>query len=586
MGYSGKSNPLTRGGLCSGIVLGVVSMGAVAAHADSIDVGDPDWAVRWDNNVKYSNAFRVAPQNSAVSGNAMPYNSNTNDGDRNFKRGLISNRIDLLSEMDIVYQENTGLRVSAAAWYDSVYNGNTANTTPNSSNNIYEGSDRFPKGTKTLNGKDVELMDALVFHKFELPDDQTLTLRAGRFAQIYGETLFMGANGIAAAQGPVDAIKAASVPNSQFKEIMRPVGQVATNWQTGSVMLGAYYQFEYRPDRLPGVGSYFSVSDAVGPGAEAGFMPGSLPGNPAGSDLYFSRGKDMLPNSQGQGGVEVRWKALGNWEFGLYAANYHEKGPATIYAMPSGGAAFTTFADGLTGRNIGTYRAVYNQNVQTYGGSFATVIGDTNISGELSVRHNQSLATAQDVGGGLVVTDASRNNSNNIAYLTGNTVHANISAISILPDNGVWDTAAVTAEIGANHLIGITDRGQAAANANGLFLNPTSTHTAVAGRVVIEPSFFQVMPNVDVTTPLGVGYGFYGHSALGSHLGAFNNEGCSDISIGIKAVYQKVWHASLTYTTFLGPKGQGTTQDANRYLSYKQDLYDRDFVSFSLSRAF
>lgn len=52
-----------------------------------------------------------------------------------------------------------------------------------------------------------------------------LSGRAGRHTQLYGETLFLGANGIAAAQGPVDLVKAFSLPGAQFKEIAMPVGQ-------------------------------------------------------------------------------------------------------------------------------------------------------------------------------------------------------------------------------------------------------------------------------------------------------------------------------------------------------------------------
>jgi hypothetical protein len=39
-----------------------------------------------------------------------------------FKRGVVPNRLDLLSEFDVAYKQSYGLRVSAAAWYDTVYN--------------------------------------------------------------------------------------------------------------------------------------------------------------------------------------------------------------------------------------------------------------------------------------------------------------------------------------------------------------------------------------------------------------------------------------------------------------------------------
>lgn len=585
---------LSKSRLLSGIALGVLAAAGVA-RADQIDVGDPDWAVRWDNTIKYSNAFRVGKYDPAIGGNLQPLNSNTNDGDQNFRKGLISDRADILSEFDAVYQEHTGFRLSAAAWYDTAYNQATTNHDVTSSNNAFEGANQFPQGTRILHGKDVEILDALVFHTFELPGEQALTVRVGRFSQLYGETLFMGANGIAAAQAPIDVVKALSVPNSQFKEIMLPVGQASFNWELGhGVLLGGYYQFEYRPDRLPGVGSYFSDADIFGAGAETLWPPGQYAGAVPG--VFFAHGKDLTPSSQGQGGTELRWKATKNWEFGLYFANYHEKDPAAAYLVESG-AVPVTFADGVSAIRIGDFRNAYNQNVQTYGASFATAVGDTNVSGEVSLRHNQSLATADSAGGNgdVVFANASSDNLSATRYLRGETLHANISAISLLNENSIWDGASIVGELGFNHLIDILNKGDKATviGPNGVVytdstmsLNPTSTHSAVAARAVFEPSFFQVIPNLDLTTPIGLGYGLYGRSALGSHIGNFNAQNVGDVSIGAKGKYNEVWNISLTYTSYFGPKGQPTAGGAERYISYTQDLHDRDFIAFSVSRTF
>jgi hypothetical protein len=88
------------------------------------------------------------------------------------------------------------------------------------------------------------------------PVTLAVNVKAGRFTQLYGESLFFGSNGIAGAQTPLDLIKALSVPNSQFKEIARPVGQVSTLVQLSpTVSIGAYYQLEWRKSRLPAAGS-------------------------------------------------------------------------------------------------------------------------------------------------------------------------------------------------------------------------------------------------------------------------------------------------------------------------------------------
>ena len=87
---------------------------APVAHAFEIDTGNEDLTVRWDNTVRYNLGIRAQGQNSQILGNP-----NYDDGDRNFSNGsIVTNRFDLLSEFDLVYQKKYGVRASYAAWYD------------------------------------------------------------------------------------------------------------------------------------------------------------------------------------------------------------------------------------------------------------------------------------------------------------------------------------------------------------------------------------------------------------------------------------------------------------------------------------
>ncbi len=95
-----------------------------AAQAFEIDSGNPEVKIRWDTTAKYSAAARVKDASSTLKGSA-----NFDDGDRNFDRGLISNRVDLLSELDVIYR-GFGVRVSGAGWYDTVYNRSNDNDSP------------------------------------------------------------------------------------------------------------------------------------------------------------------------------------------------------------------------------------------------------------------------------------------------------------------------------------------------------------------------------------------------------------------------------------------------------------------------
>lgn len=106
--------------------LALVALAASQAQAFEFDTGNPDLRVRWDNTLKYSAAWRTQDASSKLTEGQTALN--LDDGDRNFDKGLISNRLDLLSELDITYN-NVGARVSGAAWYDDVYNQGLTTTT-------------------------------------------------------------------------------------------------------------------------------------------------------------------------------------------------------------------------------------------------------------------------------------------------------------------------------------------------------------------------------------------------------------------------------------------------------------------------
>ncbi|MCC4118957.1 DUF1302 family protein, partial [Aromatoleum toluclasticum] len=90
------------------------------------DTGNADLQVRWDNTLRYNIATRVEGRNGKVANSAL-----TDEGTYSFDRGdLVTNRLDLLSELDGVYKGKTGYRVSGAAWVDAAY-GDKSETKPN-----------------------------------------------------------------------------------------------------------------------------------------------------------------------------------------------------------------------------------------------------------------------------------------------------------------------------------------------------------------------------------------------------------------------------------------------------------------------
>src|SRR5207249_12202420 len=90
---------------------------ATGATAAEFDTGNPDLSLRWDNTLKYSATWRVKGRDAALLGRP-----NTDDANQNFDKGLVSNRLDWLTELDLVHAKTRRLRLSAAGWYDRVYN--------------------------------------------------------------------------------------------------------------------------------------------------------------------------------------------------------------------------------------------------------------------------------------------------------------------------------------------------------------------------------------------------------------------------------------------------------------------------------
>ncbi|MDP3673392.1 MAG: DUF1302 domain-containing protein [Telluria sp.] len=537
-----------------------------AVWAFEFDTGNPDLKIRWDNSFKYTAGGRVNDPDQRV---AVSFaNPNVDAGDLNLKKGLINNRIDWLTEFDIS-AKNVGARVSAVAWYDDVYNkGRTdfpaSTPIPNSIGALLGGpNNQFTAQTKRLMGRKAEFSDAFVRGSIEVGDGMKLSGRAGRHTLLYGETLFLGANGIAAAQGPVDLIKAFSLPGTQFKEIALPVGQVSGNLQiTSNVSVGAYYQYEWRPLRLPATGSYYSPADFVGTGADLLLTPSGGAAN---------RIADQEGSDSGQFGAQVKFKVPGrDIEFGLYAAKYHDKGPIPVLNVTDPNGAF----------GAGTYRQAFAKNIKTYGASFSTLVGETNVAGEISTRRDTPLHPLGDL---VINFDNAADNDKNTSYAIGNTLHVNFSAITLFPATALWQGASFVGELAFNRLLSVTRNPTNPAFPNGV-LNSTHTRDAWATRFVLQPEYFQVLPGLDLQVPIAVGYGISGRSAVFQ----VAPEHGGDVSISLNFDYKKTWKAGVQYSHYYGSAGAAPSMDpaTNTQASYKQYYADRDFITLSIQRTF
>lgn len=520
------------------------ALGTPSARAFVIDTGSPDLKIRWDNTFKYSAAWRLKDPSALLISDA-----NADDGDRNFDKGLISNRIDLLSELDVQYG-NFGARVSGAAWYDDIYNRANDNDSPSTVNHLTRSFNEFPAETRKIHGRKGELLDAFLFGKFDLGESRA-TFRLGRHALLYGESLFFGSNGIAGGQAPIDIVKAQSVPNTQFKELIRPTNQISGQLQVNPrLAIGAYYQLRWEEHRFPAAGSYFSSLDIFGDGGEIMRF---------GGPFNASRGRDIKADDSGQGGMQVRFR-IGETDYGLYAIQFHDKGPQLYMRgmLPGTPPGVILPAE---------FYWVYPESIRAYGASFSHTFGEFNIAGEVSIRRNQPLAS--DAQMDLLGTG---DNDSNPLYAVGRTAHAQLSWMASLKPNFLAKETNFLGEIAWNRTTSITrNRGA---------LNPNADRDAWNIRMVYEPQYRQVLPGVDLSVPVGIGYGRGNSSALGT---AFLGNRVGDVSIGVSGSYLQVWRFSLNYTHFLGPEGL-VSEDG--HASFKQTLKDRDFISLSVNRTF
>jgi hypothetical protein len=525
-----------------------LALAGLAARGVSAAVlySEGDTQLRWDNTVKYTAAVRLSGQHQDLIGNR-----NSDDGDRSFDPGLISNRFDLYSQLDFS-KSWFGFDASAALWYDAVYNQRNDNDSPSTFNPLSVANNEFTHDVRDLHGKRAELVNAFAYANVQIAG-MPLSVRLGRHTLLWGESVFFPQNGIAAGQAPVDEIKVLGRPTSYSKEVFMPVTQASASLQVaGNMTLEAYYQFEWRNTRLPGVGSYFSIIDDLDEGGERYFLRSG----------FLRRTLDQKPPSTGQYGAAIRL-SYDDVDYGLYALRFNAKDPEVYYrpgiVLGSGNPPTVldpSIVDLSTGQ-VGLYNLVYPQGIEIYGLSASGYVGGWNVAGEISARRNTPLPTRPPFVPPGVLADGDKHPF----YAVGDTLNAQLSTVTTFSRSSLWDSAALNFEIAGSDRLSISRNPSA--------LDPSSDRVSLAARATFEPTYFAVLPSLDLTPIIGAGYNFLGYATAGYSEG----EGAGDFEVGLTATYRFVWSASVLYSHFIGS-------------DRRQPLADRDFISFTIQRTF
>ncbi|AMO24122.1 DUF1302 domain-containing protein [Ramlibacter solisilvae] len=497
------------------------------AAAVDFDTGNEDLTVRWDNTVRYNLGYRVEGQNPAIIGNI-----NLDDGDRNFARhSIVTNRLDLLSEFDVVYQKKFGARVSAAGWYDQAYAGGFDNTSLATSNHIVNGQKAFglsPYANRYYHGPSGEWLDAFVFGNFDLAS-MPATVRVGRHTVNWGEGLLLGGaiHGNTYSQAPLDYGKSASTPGTEAKELFMPLNQLSAQLQaTPELSFAAQYYLQWASTRVMEGGTYLGPADQYFLGGEA-----ILQALPNGSVLTVPRAPDVKPKDRGDWGIAARWRP--EWldgTMGFYYRNFTDKLPQVVV--------------GLNGALPGKFNFTYGSDIDLYGLSLSRQFFGVSVGADLNYRKNMVLASDS-----LAVPATRVIAPGEVVGARGNTWHAVVNAIGTAPVTPLWDSANWSAEFAWNRWDKVTSdplnrfKGRAG---NTSLDAVTKDYYGIA--VNFTPTWFQVFPGADLSMPLSYSVGLKGNSAV--LLGG--NEDAGSYSVGLAMDLYSKYRFDLKYVDFFG----------------------------------
>ncbi len=497
------------------------------AAAFEIETGIDDLTVRFDNTIRYNLGKRLDSQKSEIINNP-----NLNDGDRNFgKYAIVANRIDLLTEFDVVWRGNFGGRVSAVSWYDHAYSGGFDNTSAATSNHLENGrpavglSDYAERYYEGLSG---EFMDAYVFGGFDI-GDMNLRLRAGRHTVNWGESLLgSGAiHGIAYGQAPLDQGKALATPGIEAKELYLPRTQLSAQLQvTPTVSVGAQYFFEWRNTRIPESGTYLGFADYLQRGGESLI----LNANPRINALH---GDDITPKDSGDWGVMGRWSP--EWldgTLGFYVRQFSDTLPQTIVLR----------ANPITNSR---YFLNYGANVDMYGVSLAKQIGGVSVGVDVNYRHDMPLFSDQ-----VIIDSAAKLPARgDILGARGNTVHGVLNLLGTLPQTVLWDTVSWATEFTWAHWVNVTsDPSNVFKGRDGYIGIDRVTRNSFTGAINVTPTWYQVFPGADLYMPLSYSVGLSGNTPVSSG----GNEGAGAYAIGLGLDLYSRYRFDLKYVDYFG----------------------------------
>jgi hypothetical protein len=525
--------------------------------AFDFDTGIADLTVRWDNTLRLNYATRANERNSKFSNTAI-----ADEGTWSFDKGdAVAQRVDLLTELDVVYRKRHGFRVSAAGWYDAAY-GDESRTNPNLPfRNIPSYVNRQYSSTvkRFYQGPSGEVLDAFVFTGFDA-GSVPVSLKAGSHTIYWGESLFLNGNlnGIAYAQNPLDLQKGFATPGTEAKELFRPLNQISGQAQvTDTLSVAAQVMLEWDSFRYPEGGTYLGPVDFAFNGPDRQFLGAPL-------NTFAMRGDPSKPKNTGEWGLAARWSP--DWldgTLGFYYRNFADKLPQSfITRVPPAGAP--------------RYNLIYADDIDLFGVSLAKNIAGVSVGAEVSYRHNTPLnSQILGIAPGLPAEGETKGPR-------GNTYHWLVNGLGVVPKTAMFDSATYAAELTGAYWSDVTS-GANLFNAVGYApcagrtkMDGCTTKTYWGLALAFTPVWYQAFAGVDLSAPLTYSRGISGNAP--TVFGGNERNGTYTIGLGAD-VFQK-YRFDFKYIDYFGQyKDNGvavTTQNGFTTL-----LKDRGFYSLT-----
>ena len=556
-----RSRP-ARGGVAA-LVLLLLGPSAPAGALD-VPLRVPDLELRFDNTLRANVGLRTDPIDERVG--ASPAFTGGEYSVR--QRGLTAGRLDLLSELDLSYAGRYGARVSGALWYDLAYRDGTVSRSPDlvaaGVPGSYVGDEYSDYTLHRYRGPWGEVLDAFAFATLEA-GGVPVTVKAGRHTVYWGESLMLAGaiHGVSYSQMPLDLQKGFATPGTEAKELFRPLTSLSVQAQvTPTLSLAAQFFLEWQSYLYPEGGTFLGAGDFAFNGPDGVFR--RISGNPA----FLLNGGASEPREAGDWGVALRWRP--GWldgTLGLYYRRYTDKLAALLLTANPGG-------EGPLSPEIPSpfrYDQYYGEDVDLLGASLAKQLLGASVGAELSFRHDTPLL-AQSLGFAvapapplepLLFPNGAPEILGNTYQARGDTLHAVLNAIGVL-SLPAFSTASWAVELTYSRWLDVREnrdmfygegfgvcrddpdlaaQGLARTAADGC---ATRDHVAVGAS--FAPTWFRVLPGVDLLAPLSVSWTIRGNSPV--TLGG--NEGSGTYGAGVAADVRNRYRFDLRYVDFFG----------------------------------